>query len=177
MSVKIPVSAKKEFIRLLLEEGRFKREVIWIFNYILSHDKLVENVIFINESIQETDRGIYAADQRVETENFRYYKGDVSTTDSEKAFHDIRLNREETLYVQLKLTSIMQAKFFEVLEDNPHHKVSTRERRKIELTVSDLEKQNKKRLIDHYVNKALDERDEEAFHEWTAKYAELSKAE
>jgi len=177
MSVKIPAGAKKDFIRLVLKEGHFKREVNWIFNYILSNDKLIENVVFVNESIQETDRGIYAADLRAETESFRYYKNTISTADAEKAFHDIRLNREEKLYVQLKLTSIMQAKFYEVLEDNPHHKVSTREKRKMELTVNDLERQNQKRLIDYYVNKALDEQNEEAFMEWTAKYADLPKAE
>ena len=43
------------------------------------------------------------------------------TTDAEKSFHDIRLNRDEDIYIQLNFKSSFQnANYVAVLEENPY---------------------------------------------------------
>ena len=49
------------------------------------------------------------------------FKQNVMTTDAEKSFHDIRLNRDEDIYIQLNFKSSFQnANYVAVLEENPY---------------------------------------------------------
>ena len=51
---------------------------------------------------------------------FRFFKENVMTTDAEKSFHDIRLNRDEEIYIQLNFQSSFQTpQFAAVMEENP----------------------------------------------------------
>ena len=49
-----------------------------------------------------------------------FYKENIMTTDAEKSFHDIRLNREEDIYIQLNFKSAnLSYQYAAVLEENP----------------------------------------------------------
>ena len=120
MEAPISVQDKKTFIEWFLNHYQLKkRESVWILNYLVNHDNLLSNVHFIREA-KFCPRGIIISTQCSDDAPFRFYKNHLVTTDAEKSFHDIRMNREEALYVQLNFHhSNQNASYVAVLEDNP----------------------------------------------------------
>ena len=95
------------------------------------------------------------------------------TTDAEKSFHDIRLNRDEDIYIQLNFKSSFQnANYVAVLEENPylpkHIEVNEKRsftcRKVLEESVFSFRRERLLKQIDE----ALDKQDKEAFHRLTA---------
>ena len=94
MATPVSVNEKKDFIRWFLNHYQLKRrECVWILNYLMSHDQLMEKVHFV-EQAQYCPRGLIMSTHCVDKVPFRFYKENVMTTDAEKSFHDIRLNRK-----------------------------------------------------------------------------------
>ncbi len=121
MTTPVSVNEKKDFIRWFLNNYQLKRrECVWILNYLMSHDQLMKNVHFV-EQAQYCPRGIIMSTHCVDDVPFRFYKENVMTTDAEKSFHDIRLNREEEIYIQLNFRSSFHSpNYVAVLEENPY---------------------------------------------------------
>ena len=58
MNAPVSVNEKKDFIRWFLNHYQLKRrECVWILNYLMSHDQLMEKVHFV-EQAQYCPRGI-----------------------------------------------------------------------------------------------------------------------
>ena len=58
MATPVSVNEKKDFIRWFLNHYQLKRrECVWILNYLISHDQLMEKVHFV-EQAQYCPRGI-----------------------------------------------------------------------------------------------------------------------
>lgn len=100
------------------------------------------------------------------------------TTDAEKSFHDIRLNRDEDIYIQLNFKSSFQnANYVAVLEENPylpkHIEVNEKDgftcRKVLEESVFSFRRERLLKQIDE----ALDKQDKEAFHRLTAELKTL----
>lgn len=54
----VSLSEKKKFLTWLVNTVPFgRREVLWILNYLLTHDAILNNVHFV-ENVEKTDRGI-----------------------------------------------------------------------------------------------------------------------
>jgi uncharacterized protein YpiB (UPF0302 family) len=121
MATPVSVNEKKEFIRWFLNNYQLKkRECVWILNYLMSHDLLMEKVHFV-EHAQFCPRGMIMSTVCVDDVPFRFYKESVMTTDAEKSFHDIRLNRNEDIYIQLNFKEMHQShRYAAVLEENPY---------------------------------------------------------
>ncbi|WP_110112958.1 ReoY family proteolytic degradation factor [Bacillus sp. CGMCC 1.16541] len=121
MATPVSVNEKKEFVRWFLTNYQLKRrECVWILNYLMSHDQLMKKVHFV-EQAQFCPRGMVMSTHCVEEPPFRFYKENIMTTDAEKSFHDIRLNRDEDIYIQLNFrSSYSSPQYVVVLEDNPH---------------------------------------------------------
>ncbi|MGM9987502.1 MAG: ReoY family proteolytic degradation factor [Bacillaceae bacterium] len=121
MSIPVTVSEKKEFIKWFLGNFQLKqRECVWILNYLTSHDQLMKKVHFV-EHAKYCPRGIVMSTNCVKDSPFHFYKQGVMTTDAEKSFHDIRLNRDEDLYIQLNFKdSFHFQNYVLVLEANPY---------------------------------------------------------
>jgi uncharacterized protein YpiB (UPF0302 family) len=117
----VSVNEKKEFIRWFLNHYQLKRrESVWILNYLMSHDQLMGKVHFVEEA-HYCPRGLIMSTHCVENVPFRFYKENIMTTDAEKSFHDIRLNREEDIYIQLNFkSSNLSYQYAAVLEENPY---------------------------------------------------------
>jgi uncharacterized protein YpiB (UPF0302 family) len=131
----ISVQEKKEFLQWFLSEYQLKRrECVWILNYLMSRDSVMENVHFVEKSMY-CPRGMIMSTHCVDDAPFRFYKENVVTTDPEKTFHDIRLNQQDELYIQLNFKSSMTSPHFAaVLEENPFipkHLKSNKEYRKL----------------------------------------------
>lgn len=125
MATPVSVNEKKEFVRWFLNHYQLKRrECVWILNYLMSHDQLMKNVHFVEQAAY-CPRGIIMSTHCVDDVPFRFYKDNVMTTDAEKSFHDIRLNRDQDIYIQLNFKSSFSCSHYvAVLEENmfiPNH--------------------------------------------------------
>ncbi|WP_430533995.1 ReoY family proteolytic degradation factor [Listeria rocourtiae] len=166
MKASISIEDKKEFVRWLLNKHQMKiRESMWILNYIAGHDQIMKYVHFVDNA-EGCPRGLVLTALGVDDEPFRFFKGNIVTTDPEKAFHDIRLNWDEDIYIQLHFPeSLTSPRYAFVREDNPFE----------ELLISDKEKEIASQFLDtvveHFskekllleIDAALDAHDEERF--------------
>ncbi|MEI5907199.1 ReoY family proteolytic degradation factor [Bacillus spongiae] len=179
MATPVSVNEKKDFIRWFLNHYQLKRrECVWILNYLMSHDQLMEKVHFVHEA-HYCPRGMIMSTHCVEDAPFKFYKENIMTTDAEKSFHDIRLNREEDIYIQLNFRSSQKAyQYAAVLEDNPflpkYLKVNEKDRLLAEQFLKKvMEDFNREKLL-QAIDEALDSQDERKFKELTAKLKKLN---
>ncbi|MBO8177476.1 ReoY family proteolytic degradation factor [Aeribacillus pallidus] len=170
MNTPVSVNEKKEFIRWFLNHYQLKRrECVWILNYLMSHDQLMEKVHFV-EDAQYCPRGLIMSTHCVDDAPFRFYKENVMTTDAEKSFHDIRLNKDENIYIQLNFRSARTShQYAAVLEENPYvpKNIHITEEDRIlaeqflKMCIKDFQKNRLLKEIDQ----ALDQKDEHRFQE------------
>lgn len=178
MSTSISIQDKKSFINWFLTHYQLKkRESVWILNYLINHESLLSNVHFIREA-RFCPRGMIISAQCSEEVAFRFYKDHIVTTDAEKSFHDIRLNRHEPIYIQLSFKNSHQnAEYNAVLEDNPFLPddffITKREKQLakefLNYTLFEAEKKQLLSKIDH----ALDQQDKTKFIKLTKKLNQL----
>lgn len=178
MQTPVSVNEKKEFIRWFLNHYQLKRrECVWILNYLMSHDSLMEKVHFV-EQAEFCPRGIIMSTHCVDEVPFRFYKENIMTTDAEKSFHDIRLNRDEDIYIQLNFKSSFQnANYVAVLEENPylpkHIEVNEKDRLLAERFLEESVFSFRRERLLKQIDEALDNQDKEAFCKLTAELKTL----
>ncbi|MDL4840811.1 ReoY family proteolytic degradation factor [Aquibacillus rhizosphaerae] len=180
MSTSVSIKDKKEFIRWFLSNYQLKkRESVWILNYLINHDSLLKKVHFVREA-RYCPRGIVISTHCSKDVPFRFYKNHIVTTDAEKSFHDIRLNRNEPIYIQLSFrNSIQCATYVAVLEDNPFlpedffitNKEKEIAKDVLEISLFDYQKDRLQSKIDV----ALDNRDKVAFKKYSEQLTNLEK--
>ncbi len=178
MSTSISIQDKKTFINWFLTNYQLKkRESVWILNYLINHESLLSNVHFIREA-RFCPRGMIISAQCSDEVPFRFYKDHIVTTDAEKSFHDIRLNRHEPIYIQLSFKNSHQSiEYNAVLEDNPFlpddffitKKEKQLAKEFLNYTLFEAEKRQLLKQIDH----ALDNQDKKMFNELTKKLNQL----
>lgn len=172
METSITITEKKDFLRWFLNQYQLKkRESVWILNYLLSQDGLMKQLHFV-ELVQYCPRGIYMSTHCSEDPSFRFYKQNIMTTDPEKALHDLRLHRDEEIFIQLNFRESFQCpNYLAVLDDNPYipnhllenkHDVIQAEELLRDVTLT-YEKERLKREIDL----ALDQNDRMKFQQLT----------
>ncbi|PCK20971.1 hypothetical protein CEY02_10110 [Bacillus pumilus] len=179
MQTPVSVNEKKEFIRWFLNHYQLKRrECVWILNYLMSHDSLMEKVHFV-EQAEFCPRGIIMSTHCVDEVPFRFYKENIMTTDAEKSFHDIRLNKQQDLFIQLNFRSAYRSpEYAAVLETNPHIPKDLYENEKdkdlaekvLEHSISTFQKERLMKEIDE----ALDRHDQETFNKLAKELSLLS---
>lgn len=179
MQTPVSVNEKKEFIRWFLNHYQLKRrECVWILNYLMSHDSLMEKVHFV-EQAEFCPRGIIMSTHCVDEVPFRSYKENIMTTDAEKSFHDIRLNKQQDLFIQLNFRSAYRSpEYAAVLETNPHIPKDLYENEKdkdlaekvLEHSIATFQKERLMKEIDE----ALDRHDQETFNKLAKELSLLS---
>lgn len=180
MNTSISIQDKKAFINWFLAHYQLKkREGVWILNYLINHESLLSNVHFIREA-RFCPRGMIISAKCSDEVAFRFYKDHIVTTDAEKSFHDIRLNRHEPIYIQLSFkNSYQNAEYSAVLEDNPFLPddffITKREKQLAkEFLNHTLFEAKKKQLLDK-IDHALDELDDKSFILYTNRLKELKR--
>lgn len=180
MQAPISVQDKKVFIEWFLNHYQLKkRESVWILNYLVNHDNLLNNVHFIREA-KFCPRGIIISSQCSDDAPFRFYKNHLVTTDAEKSFHDIRMNRDEALYVQLNFhNSIQNASYVAVLEDNPFipedYYITKSDEENAIMLLEKIVYERKKKKIQEAIDVSLDTNDPQLFMKLTNQLHELRK--
>ena len=139
----------------------------------------MEKVHFV-EQAQYCPRGIIMSTHCVEEVPFRFYKENVMTTDAEKSFHDIRLNKDEELFIQLNFRSAYQSpQYAAVLESNPfmpEHLNENEKDKEIAEQILDysIQRFQKEKLL-HLIDQALDQQDKEMFQTLTHQLKQLKE--
>ncbi len=171
---------KKEFIRWFLSNYQLKRrESVWILNYLINHDSILKNVHFIREA-RYCPRGIVISTHCSKDVPFRFYKNHIVTTDAEKSFHDIRLNRNDPIYIQLSFKNANQcASYVAVLEDNPflpEDYFITKKDQRIAKQLLDMSLFNyQKQQLQEKIDNALDNRNQDDFLMFTSELEQLKQ--
>lgn len=173
MTASVSVGEKKQFVRWFLGAYKMKRrECIWILNYLLSNDELLERTHFVEEAHYCPRAMVMSTIESKETP-FQFYKGKLMTADAEKSFHDLRLHPEEALYIQLNFPSIPPAALYlAVLEENPHlpkgAAVCEQDRLVAEKVLQESLSSYQEETILKQIDEALDGGDKERFFELSA---------
>ncbi|WP_338749666.1 ReoY family proteolytic degradation factor [Bacillus sp. FJAT-52991] len=178
MAAPVSVHEKKDFIRWFLNHYQLKRrESVWILNYLMSHDQLMEKVHFVDDA-QYCPRGMVMSTHCVDSAPFRFFKENIMTTDAEKSFHDIRLNKEENIYIELKFRgSNISHQYAAVLEENPfmprNLRITEKDKALAEKFLKDsIYRFQKERLLQE-IDEALDRADKERFLQLTERLNQL----
>ncbi|WP_085992039.1 ReoY family proteolytic degradation factor [Oceanobacillus senegalensis] len=178
-----PISSidKKNFIQWFLKHYQLKkRESVWILNYILNHNQLLKKVHFVRD-VKFCPRGIVITSQCSSEVPFRFYKNHLVTTDAEKSFHDIRLNQDEDLFIQLNFNKSHQNSFYaSVLEENPYvpddYFVTKKDKILAEKLLDKTVFEYKKKKLQMEIDRALDELNQERFIKLSNKLNELESS-
>lgn len=119
MNYTVSIEDKKTFVRWFLKNFELKkRECVWILNYLLGNDSIMENIHFV-EDAHYCPRAIVMTAKDSDDAPFRFYKNNEMTLDPEKAFHDLRYNSSEKMYVQLNFQKTPPSQqYLSVLEEN-----------------------------------------------------------
>lgn len=159
---------KKAFIKWFLKRYDMKRrECVWILNYIVGHDDLLERIHFVEEA-HFCPRAMVMSAIDSSGIPFRFYKGNLMTADAEKSFHDLRLNSEEDMYIQLNFPKIPpNPAYLAVLEENPYipkYLQSNYGDREVAEKLLDVSMKNfQKKMLLQQIDEAIDNRDKERF--------------
>lgn len=178
MQTPISTKDKKSFIEWFLNNFQLKkRESVWILNYLINHDDILENIHFVRDA-KFCPRSIIISTHCSNEVAFRFYKNHLVTTDAEKSFHDIRLNQHEKLYIQLNFKNMNQnAMYVSVLEDNPfipdEFFITKRDQEMankiLEKTIYDYHR----KLLTAEIDQALDAKNKDDFFKLSAKLRKL----
>lgn len=180
MTSSIPIVDKKTFVKWFLKNFQLKRrECVWILNYLLSNDALLKNIHFVEEA-HYCPRAIVMSTVDSQGVPFRFYKGNVMTSDAEKAFHDLRLYPEESMYIQINFPSIPPSShYLVVLEENPYipKNINTNEKDRliVEEMLNDSVRAFQEEKILKEIDECLDNGDKERFYELSNLLHELKQ--
>lgn len=180
MTLIVPVTAKKEFLRWFLKRYRLKRrECVWILNYLLSNDHLLTNIHF-TDNAHHCPRAMVISTTEVDNIPFRFYKGNLMTADTEKSFHDLRLHPDEPMYMQLNFkNSNTSPEYASVAEENPYIPedplTKQKDRELAERLLEESFTLTTQEMLRKRIDEALDKGDRELFISLTALLNEMKK--
>ncbi|MHC5218035.1 ReoY family proteolytic degradation factor [Enterococcus sp. LJL128] len=166
----INVAEKKSFLVWLINNVSFsKREIIWILNYLVNHETILNNVTFV-EYAHKADRGIRITAAEMEQEPITLFLKGKSFTDTDQIFHEIRMNWKNPLYLECVFDSAFQnSDYLSILEDNPFspwkENISEETVQKIDHYFEREEQQARLELLRTQIDQALEDGNYEAFLE------------
>ncbi|WNF38967.1 ReoY family proteolytic degradation factor [Bacillaceae bacterium IKA-2] len=178
MNSAISVIEKKIFLKWFLNNYQLKRrECAWLLNYLMSDDQIMEKVHFL-ENIEYCPKSLIISANDVESIPFSFQKRQHVTMDAEKSFHDIRLNKEEDIFIQLNFKDAKKnPQFIAVLEDNPFAPIDKDTEQAFSvmanLVVDQARYQFLKKQLLEKIDAALDSGDKDSFFIYTNQLAEL----
>lgn len=118
----ITIEKKKVFLQHFMERYQPKQyESLWILHYIANHELLLNKVHFV-EMAKKALRSMTISTVDSTEVPFVYYKEYKAFTNPEQAFHDMRLNWEQDMYIELHFPDAWRdSLYLSVLEDNPFY--------------------------------------------------------
>ncbi|WP_026689498.1 ReoY family proteolytic degradation factor [Alteribacter aurantiacus] len=178
MNNTVPVMEKRDFLKWFLDQYQLKRrECAWLLNFLMSDDILMERVHFV-EQADYCPKALMISTNDVDSVPFAFHKNQHVTMDAEKSFHDIRLNRNEEIFIQLNFKDKqMTPQYVAVLEENPYLPVNEEETNihqlMAEMVLEQSIRNERIKAIQGEIDQALLNGDEERFHTLANEYKRL----
>lgn len=180
MHTMISVQEKKEFIHWFLKNYQLKKlESRWILTYISQHRSVLRNTHFVLNA-NNCPRALFITTYCSQKPPFQFYKKPLMTKDPDKAFHDIRLNKDEPLYIQLNFHKKNQSyQYRAILEDNPYDERNLMTEKMDRIVANHLLHQllihRQMEDLNKRIDQALDEKDAHTFIQLTNQLLKLKK--
>ncbi|SDN36961.1 ReoY family proteolytic degradation factor [Alkalicoccus daliensis] len=178
MNSAIPVMEKRDFLKWFLEKYQLKRrECAWLLNFLMSDDILMERVHFV-EQAEHCPKALMISANDVDQVPFAFHKNQHVTMDAEKSFHDIRLNRNEDIFIQLNFREKHTLpQYAAVLEENPYLPVNVEEETVngllAELVLDEAVRKQQLKTLEEQIDAALENKNRDAFNTLSKRYSEL----
>ncbi|MBG9982337.1 YpiB family protein [Aerococcaceae bacterium DSM 111020] len=111
---------KYEIISLLMQQYKnFNREVYYLLKWIIDETTLVEKIEFTKHS-NYTPRGLKLQFNSQVEKPFTYFKNKLVYFDFDQIIHDLRVNQNDVLYIELVLADDNIEKLIDEIKiDNP----------------------------------------------------------
>jgi len=174
----ISIDDKRSFLKWFLRHYQLKnRECVWLLNYILSDNQMI-NILRFVDTITDCPRAMMISEKSTQDPPFLYRKGTVETNQPEKAFHDIRLDTTELIYVKLIFPdSSRSSEYVSVLEDNPYalKQLQIQYSKMAEQFLEESMKNFRRQKIYDCIDKALENRDKAQFDRLLEEWKELNE--
>lgn len=146
---------KRQFIEWLLKRHQHANPAVtYLLNFLMTQPHIIDQVVF-SEHVKYAPRGLYISYQSNTKVPFIYYKDQLSYTQCEQAFHDLRLNMQfekKTYYIELNIPDMYQQLFqWDIFVDNPflpedQELIQSTERHLNQLSIEATIKQLKRRM-------------------------------
>lgn len=164
------IRCKKQFIEgYLANQPIAQREVVWLLNYLIANEELLAT-IHLTDQVHYCPRSLHIQPIDEDTTSFVFKKGRVHTSKADKAFHDIRMNQQEPLFIQLDFKGKeIYPLYLAAYEDNPYspeaviHEVAARE------LAEDFISSSTEEMILDAIDQALDRGNQKLFIQLTEK--------
>lgn len=182
MNNPVPVMEKRDFLKWFLEAYQLKRrECAWLLNFLMSDDILMERIHFV-EHAEHCPKSLMISANDVEQVPFAFHKNQHVTMDAEKSFHDIRLNRNEDIYIQLNFKEKkILPQYMAVLEENPYLPVNEAEENLqgllAEIILDESLRLHRMKRLEEEIDLALVNGDETMFQSLAKRYSSLKALE
>lgn len=180
MNIQVTLEEKKTFIGWFLDRHQLKRrESMWILNYLLNHDVVLNKVHFV-EQAETTPRGIMMSTIGMDNEPFLFYKEGKVFSDPEQAFHEVRLNWHEDMYLELVFREPWKTEqYLAILEDNPYHKWNDNIPREmieeVDYALKRLSLNGRKKSLLNLIDETLEKGNRKEFLEYANELKEIEK--
>lgn len=180
MNIQVSLEEKKSFIGWFLDRHQLKRrESMWILNYLLNHDVVLSKVHFV-EHAESTPRGMMMSTIGMDNEPFLFFKEGKVFSDPEQAFHEVRLNWHEDMYLELIFREPWKTEqYLAVLEDNPYHKwndnIPNEMKEEVDFAIKQLSLSEKKQFLLKLIDETLETGNRKDFLEYATELKDIEK--
>jgi uncharacterized protein YpiB (UPF0302 family) len=178
MNQVISAEEKRSFINWFLNTYELqKRECAWLLTYLKSDDGLLDKVRFVDE-IFASQRSIFMSTKCKKDISFKFTKKSFTTTDVERAFHDIRLNPEEEILIKLSFQNAESCpEYAAVREVNPlekqHLTANSWYSLLAEMILDEAIEHHQKNRLYQEIDQALEQQDKERFITLSKRWVKL----
>ncbi len=178
MNRDIPIQAKKDFIQMILKQYELKNLASkWILEYVLVNDHLLVNSHFVKDA-SHCPRGIMISTTCSPRVGFRFHKKHVVTFDVDKAFHDLRFNKDEPMYWQINFHQAEKnPQYIAILADNPYAPEYKTLQKQDEIIANHLLTkimfEERESVLKKQIDRSLDEHDRNKFYQLTNELKQL----
>jgi uncharacterized protein YpiB (UPF0302 family) len=176
MEQAVSINEKRTFLKWLLRRRKLvNRETVRFLLELSESSRLLPIVHFV-EDVSGSRRSMTLYEEQTSSD-FVYVKESVHTHDPEKAFHDLRINHEEELFVRVVLSDDRFAlEYLSVLEDGPMtlEKVHRSYGAAADAAIRESEKHYSVARLEQAINAALDQGDRTSFYRLSEQLKKLS---
>ena len=112
---------RKEFVKWFLRNHQLKtREAVWILNYLISDEKLLKNVHFVDDA-KHTPCGLEMSAMDSKEVSLCFYYNGNTIANGEQIFNELRRNQGKPLYLQINFQEPKpNSQYIAILEENPY---------------------------------------------------------